>query len=75
MSTRQVSKHHWPRGCHPCPARACGEQIAFHMLACRRHWHRLPRDLRALLVTTWKTGDLTRYVSLREEAIAWLRRK
>lgn len=76
MSGQQVSKRRWPpRGCHPCPAPGCHELQAFHAFACRRHWHRLPRELRDALVDSWRDGDLDRYLELRAAAVAYLGRK
>lgn len=75
MSGQQVSKRRSPRGHHPCAAPGCHELLAFHVFACRKHWARLPRELRLELLESLRAGDLEAYLALRTTAVAVLGRK
>ncbi len=33
-------------GNHQCPAPGCFSVVGSHLLACRRHWHALPKEIR-----------------------------
>jgi hypothetical protein len=42
---------------HECPAPGCTKRVPHHMLACRRHYHDLPKVLRNRLYAAWDGGD------------------
>jgi hypothetical protein len=41
---------------HECPAPGCEKRVPQHMLACRRHYHELPKVLRGKLYQAWDGG-------------------
>jgi hypothetical protein len=43
------------RGGH-CQVPCCGEQIDPSRLMCRRHWYRVPKQLRDQVWATWRSG-------------------
>jgi hypothetical protein len=46
-----------PRQADRCPVRGCGDQIDPSRLMCRRHWYRVPRQLRDQVWATWRSGQ------------------
>jgi hypothetical protein len=34
-------------GMHDCPGPGCEAQVPYDMLACRRHWYQVPRNIRS----------------------------
>lgn len=61
---------------HPCPAPNCNRMMPFHILACERHWHSLPLDIRSKVTRTWRRAPLSpEYMEARAEAVAWLEEK
>jgi len=40
-----------------CPVLGCGEQIDPSRLMCRRHWYRVPKQLRDQVWATWRSGQ------------------
>jgi len=40
-----------------CPVLGCGEQIDTSRLMCRRHWYRVPKQLRDQVWATWRSGQ------------------
>lgn len=41
---------------HTCPGPQCTAQIPYEMLACRRHWYQVTREIRSLVWRTWRGG-------------------
>lgn len=39
---------------HECPAPGCDVQVPFHLLACGRHWSKIPRELQRTLLREWR---------------------
>ena len=39
-----------------CPIPGCGYQIDPSRLMCRRHWYRVPKQLRDQVWATWRSG-------------------
>jgi hypothetical protein len=62
---------------HPCAAPTCAAMVGAGLLACRRHWRRLPGDLRREVWRTWRrvlagrNGAIALYEAARAEAVAW----
>jgi hypothetical protein len=46
-----------PRQAGRCPVPGCGDQIDPSRLMCRRHWYRVPRQLRDQVWATWRSGQ------------------
>jgi len=42
---------------HECPAPGCSKRVPHDMLACRRHYHELPKALKRELYRAWDGGD------------------
>lgn len=42
---------------HRCPAPPCQRQIDEDYLACRRHWHMVPRPVRRAVWIAWDQGN------------------
>lgn len=42
---------------HTCPGKGCERQVSADMLACRRHWFQLPKELRQRIWDTWRSDD------------------
>jgi hypothetical protein len=40
-----------------CPVPGCGEQIDPSRLMCRRHWYLVPKHVRDLVWSTWRSGQ------------------
>jgi len=40
-----------------CPVTGCEEQIDPSRLMCRKHWYRVPRQLRDRVWATWRSGE------------------
>jgi len=40
-----------------CPIPGCGNQIDPSRLMCRRHWYRIPKQLRDQVWATWRSGQ------------------
>lgn len=41
---------------HRCPAPPCDREIGADYLACRRHWHMVPKAIRRALLLAWDGG-------------------
>lgn len=41
---------------HQCPAAGCPQKVADHLLMCRPHWYKVPRDLRNAVWAAWRNG-------------------
>jgi len=56
---------------HECPVGGCPKQVASHLLMCRPHWRKVPRDIQQRVYTGWREGiESDLYVEARGEAIA-----
>jgi hypothetical protein len=54
---------------HDCPG-GCGAQVARHMLACKRDWYRLPKELREAVWDGWQRRRSGRPNGVRDHARA-----
>ena len=41
---------------HKCPGPRCAEDVDPSMLMCPRHWHQVPKPIRAAVWRTWRRG-------------------
>lgn len=56
---------------HKCPKDTCTEFLPRHILACKKHWFSLPRQLRNEILVAWKAyvlGDAEEYLAVRKRA-------
>lgn len=60
-----------PDTTHECPAPGCTRRLPFHILACRDHWRRLPRDLQRAVTRSWSHGPTEAYALARADAVEW----
>ncbi len=42
---------------HRCPWPACNEHVGAHLWGCRRHWYRLPLEIRNRIYNAYRTGQ------------------
>ncbi len=40
---------------HTCPAAGCTKTIPSHMVACKAHWFKVPKELRDQIWATYRT--------------------
>ena len=48
-----------PKHDYRCPIPGCGDLIDPSRLMCRRHWYRVPKQLRDQVWATWRSGQGT----------------
>ena len=62
---------------HSCAAPACESQVPNDWLMCKRHWYKVPKDLRDEVWATWRNvkRDPESYRDARERAIKSLLKK
>lgn len=54
-----------------CPIKSCGCRIPRHLLMCRKHWIRVPPDLKEAVMRTYRDGMINQeWIDVREAAVA-----
>lgn len=67
-----------PRETHKCPGKDCPDQMPYHVLACRKHWHSIPVGLRNKINELWQAGGhrpTEPYLAARQKAVDYLNAK
>jgi hypothetical protein len=58
---------------HECQVEGCAVMLPRHLLMCRRHWYRVPAELRGRVNQAWRAyeagRDVKTYLAVRQEAI------
>lgn len=60
-------------GKHDCPGPACQARLPVQILACRRHWGQVPKDLQRAVYRAWRSGDAAAHAKARAAAAAQMK--